>query len=171
VKQVSEDIRKMTARGPTARPVSAFRASRQAGDIKKARWSGSTAPAPAPEFTARASPTPSPRAHDKGEGTIGCLSKDETLINEVEGVVEDVGDLVGGASAACRRSSGFADRPQTSSPTSRAAVELRLQPLEDKYHLDRSWSTIRAVKRELRAGFDVDTTNPNLPPHYRTITT
>src|SRR5690349_8233664 len=33
---------------------------------------------------------------DKGEGTIGRLTKDETLINEVESTVETVGDLVGG---------------------------------------------------------------------------
>src|SRR5882724_7916047 len=33
---------------------------------------------------------------DKGEGTVGRLTKDETLINEVQGVVEGVNDFVGG---------------------------------------------------------------------------
>src|SRR6185369_7778962 len=35
---------------------------------------------------------------DKGEGTIGKLTKDETLINEVQGTVEGVNDFVGGIS-------------------------------------------------------------------------
>ena len=35
---------------------------------------------------------------DRGEGTLGRLTKDEKLINEVEGVAESVGDFVGGVS-------------------------------------------------------------------------
>ncbi len=35
---------------------------------------------------------------NRGEGTLGRLSKDEKLINEVEGTVENIGDFVGGIS-------------------------------------------------------------------------
>ena len=35
---------------------------------------------------------------ERGEGTLGRLTKDEKLINEVEGVAESVGEFVGGLS-------------------------------------------------------------------------
>lgn len=71
---------------------------------------------------------------DRGEGSAGRLLKDETLINEVEGVVSDVRDFTGGISRVqtivglrseyLLRANGF-----------KSFLELRLQPREDKYYM------------------------------------
>lgn len=71
---------------------------------------------------------------DKGEGTLGRLSKDDTLINEVEGVASDIREFTGGItrlqtvvglrSEYLLRANGF-----------KSFMELRLQPREDKYYL------------------------------------
>ncbi len=45
---------------------------------------------------ALSTPTTSPTRIDAAKGTIGRLTKDETLINEVQGVAEGVNDYVGG---------------------------------------------------------------------------
>jgi phospholipid/cholesterol/gamma-HCH transport system substrate-binding protein len=105
---------------------------------------------------------------DRGEGTVGKLTKDETLINEVNNVVEGVGDLVGGI-ARTQTVIGLRNDYNFQSNTIKSYVELRLQPREDKYYSIELINDPRG-----RTSFeqtDVDTTNPNQPPHYREIRT
>lgn len=70
----------------------------------------------------------------RGEGTVGRLTQDETLIDEVEGVVEGVGDIVGGISrlqtiVELRSEYNFIAN------TFKNYVSLRIQPREDRYYL------------------------------------
>jgi phospholipid/cholesterol/gamma-HCH transport system substrate-binding protein len=70
----------------------------------------------------------------RGEGTLGRLTQDETLIDEVEGVVEGVGDIVGGISrlqtiVELRSEYNFLAN------TFKNYVSLRIQPREDRYYL------------------------------------
>ncbi|MBI4704665.1 MAG: MCE family protein [Deltaproteobacteria bacterium] len=105
---------------------------------------------------------------DRGEGTVGRLTKDETLINEVESVVEGVGDLVGGIGRV-QTVVGLRTDYNFLANTIKSYVELRLQPAEDKYYMIEVVNDPRGS-----TGFeqiDVDTTNPNDPPHYREIRT
>jgi phospholipid/cholesterol/gamma-HCH transport system substrate-binding protein len=105
---------------------------------------------------------------DRGEGTVGRLTKDETLINEVEGAVEGVGDIVGGVSR-LQTIIGLRADYNFVSNTLKSYVELRLQPAEDKYYLievindPRGKTTIEQT--------DVDTTDPTRPLHYRDVRT
>jgi phospholipid/cholesterol/gamma-HCH transport system substrate-binding protein len=105
---------------------------------------------------------------DKGEGTVGRLTKDETLINEVQGVVEDVGDFVGTLNR-FQTIVGLRADYNFVSNTIKSYVELRLQPAEDKYYeIDvindpRGFTSFQQV--------DVDTTNPTQPAHYREVRT
>src|SRR4029079_18263384 len=105
---------------------------------------------------------------DRGEGTIGKLTKDEALINEVQGVAEGVNDYVD----SLRRLQtivGLRSDYNFLANTIKSYVELRLQPRDDKY------SHIQLINDPRgRTSFtqtDVDTTNPNDPAHYRTVTT
>ena len=77
--------------------------------------------------------TRSPPASTAEKGTIGKLSKDETTINEVNNIVEGVGDLVGGIA---RTQTVIALRNDYffQSNGIKSYVELRLQPREDKYY-------------------------------------
>jgi phospholipid/cholesterol/gamma-HCH transport system substrate-binding protein len=101
---------------------------------------------------------------DRGEGTLGRLSKDETLINEVEEVVEGVGDFVGGIGRLQTIVSLRADYNFLAN-TIKSYVALRLQPAEDKYYLielvndPRGLTTIEQI--------DVQSTHPQDPPSYR----
>jgi len=105
---------------------------------------------------------------DKGEGTVGRLTKDETLINEVQGVVEDVGDFVGTLHR-FQTIVGLRADYNFVSNTIKNYVELRLQPSEDKYYeIDvindpRGFTSFQQV--------DVDTTDPTKPAHYREVRT
>lgn len=103
---------------------------------------------------------------DRGEGTLGRLTKDETLINEVEGVVEDVGNFVGGIS---RLQTIVALRSdfQFRSGTVKSYVRLKLQPREDKYYAIELVNDPRGATRIEQV--DVQTTNPNEPAEYREI--
>ena len=105
---------------------------------------------------------------DRGEGTIGRLTKDETLINEVQGVAEGVNDYVGGISRLQTQVGLRADFNFLAN-TLKSYVELRLQPREDKYYVIELINDPRGKTTFSQA--DVDTTNPNEPAHYRTITT
>jgi phospholipid/cholesterol/gamma-HCH transport system substrate-binding protein len=105
---------------------------------------------------------------DRGEGTIGKLTKDETTINEINNVVEGVGDLVGGIARtqviiALRNDYLF------QANSIKSFVELRLQPREDKYYAIELINDPRG--KTSFEQIDVDTTNPNDPPHYREIRT
>ncbi|MBK7586024.1 MAG: MCE family protein [Myxococcales bacterium] len=105
---------------------------------------------------------------ERGEGTLGRLSKDEKLINEVEGVAEGVGEFVGGIN---RLQTIVALRTdyQFLASTVKSYVELRLQPREDKYYSIEVVNDPRGLTRFEQ--IDVDTTNPNDPPHYREVRT
>jgi phospholipid/cholesterol/gamma-HCH transport system substrate-binding protein len=105
---------------------------------------------------------------DRGEGTIGRLSKDEALINEVQGVAEGVNDYVD----SLRRLQtivGLRSDYNFLANTIKSYVELRLQPREDKYYLIELINDPRGKTSFTQT--DVDTTNPNDPAHYRTVTT
>lgn len=105
---------------------------------------------------------------ERGEGTLGRLTRDEKLINEVEGVAETVGDFVGGLS---RLQTIVVLRTdyQFLSSTVKSYVELRLQPREDKYYLIEVVNDPKGLTRYEQ--IDVDTTNTNDPPHYREVRT
>lgn len=105
---------------------------------------------------------------DRGEGTVGRLTKDETLINEVEDVVEGVSDIVGGVSR-LQTIVGLRTDYNFLANTVKSYVELRLQPQEDKYYLFEFVNDPRGLTSVEQ--IDVDTTNPNDPPHYREIRT
>jgi phospholipid/cholesterol/gamma-HCH transport system substrate-binding protein len=105
---------------------------------------------------------------DKGEGTVGRLTKDETLINEVQGVVEGVGDFVGGISR-LQTIIGLRADYNFVSNTIKSYVELRLQPAEDKYYLIEVINDPRG--RTTVEQTDVDTTDPTRPSHYRDVKT
>jgi phospholipid/cholesterol/gamma-HCH transport system substrate-binding protein len=105
---------------------------------------------------------------DRGEGTIGRLTKDEALINEVQGVAEGVNDYVD----SLRRLQaivGLRSDYNFLANTIKSYVELRLQPREDKYYLIELINDPRGLTTFTQT--DVDTTNPNEPAHYRTVTT
>jgi phospholipid/cholesterol/gamma-HCH transport system substrate-binding protein len=105
---------------------------------------------------------------DKGEGTVGKLTKDETLINEVQGVVEGVGDFVGGITR-LQTIIGLRADYNFVSNTIKSYVELRLQPSEDKYYLIEVINDPRG--KTSFEQIDVDTTDPTRPPHFREVRT
>ena len=105
---------------------------------------------------------------DRGEGTVGRLTKDETLINEIESTVETVGDLVGGIGRLQTVVSLRSDYNFLANSL-KSYVELRLQPSEDKYYSIEIISDPRG--KTSFEQIDVDTTNPNQPAHYREIRT
>jgi phospholipid/cholesterol/gamma-HCH transport system substrate-binding protein len=105
---------------------------------------------------------------DKGEGTVGRLTKDETLINEVQGVVEGVNDFVGGITR-LQTIIGLRADYNFVSNTIKSYVELRLQPSEDKYYLIEVINDPRG--KTSFEQIDVDTTDPTRPPHYREVRT
>ncbi len=158
VKQITDDLRKLTASAdagggkPGDLRSTAERVNRAAGNLESVLKH-------ADNVAARI---------DKGEGTIGRLTKDETLINEVENVVEDVGDLVGGIGRV-QTVVGLRADYNFLANTVKSYVELRLQPSEDKYYVIELVNDPRG-KTSIEQ-IDVDTTNPNLPPHYREVRT
>ena len=105
---------------------------------------------------------------DKGEGTIGRLSKDETLINEVQGVAEGVNDYVGNISR-LQTIVGLRSDYNFLANTVKSYVEVRLQPREDKYYLIELVNDPRGKTSFTQT--DTDTTDPRAPAHYRTVTT
>ncbi len=105
---------------------------------------------------------------ERGEGTLGRLSKDEKLINEVEGAVENVGDFLGGVSRLQTIVSLRTDY-QFLASTVKSYLEIRLQPREDKYYMIEVVNDPKGLTRFEQ--IDVDTTNINDPPHYREVRT
>lgn len=106
-------------------------------------------------------------AVDRGEGNLGRLVRDESLIDEVQGAAEGVNDLVGPI-ARLQTIVGLRSEYNFISNTLRSYVELRLQPREDKYYLLEivddprgSTSTTSTI---------TDTTDPTQTPHVRTVT-
>jgi phospholipid/cholesterol/gamma-HCH transport system substrate-binding protein len=105
---------------------------------------------------------------DEGKGTIGRLTKDETLINEVQGVAEGVNDYVGGI-VRLQTIVGLRTDYNFLANTIKSYVSVRLQPREDKYYVIELINDPRGYTSFSQQ--DVDTTNPTQPAHYRTITT
>jgi phospholipid/cholesterol/gamma-HCH transport system substrate-binding protein len=103
---------------------------------------------------------------ERGEGTLGRLSKDEKLINEVQGAAEGVNEFIGGVSRLQTIVSLRTDF-QFRSQAVKSFVELRLQPREDKYYSIEIVNDPRgSTKIE---DVNVQTTNPNEPGQYREI--
>jgi phospholipid/cholesterol/gamma-HCH transport system substrate-binding protein len=105
---------------------------------------------------------------DRGEGTVGRLTKDDALINEVQGVAEGVNDYVSNL-VRLQTIVGLRSDYNFLANTIKTYVELRLQPREDKYYVLELINDPRGFTSFTDTS--VDTTNPNLPAHYRTITT
>jgi phospholipid/cholesterol/gamma-HCH transport system substrate-binding protein len=70
----------------------------------------------------------------RGEGTIGRLTTDETLIDEVEGVAEGVGDIVGSI-ARLRTIVELRSEYNFLANTFKTYFSLRLEPREGRYFL------------------------------------
>jgi phospholipid/cholesterol/gamma-HCH transport system substrate-binding protein len=157
VRQITEDVRQITA---------ANQGNGQPGNVKDTI-----------EHLDRASRSLEDALHhidntaariDEGKGTIGRLTKDETLINEVQGVAEGVNEYVGGI-VRLQTIVGLRSDYNFLANTIKDYVELRLQPREDKYYVIELINDPRGYTSFQQQ--DVDTTNPTQPAHYRTITT
>ena len=105
---------------------------------------------------------------DKGEGTIGKLTKDDALVNEVQGVAEGVNDYVQNITR-LQTIVSLRGEYYFLSNTIKSYVELRLQPTEDKYYLFQLINDPRGLTKVTDES--VQTTNTTLPANYRTITT
>jgi phospholipid/cholesterol/gamma-HCH transport system substrate-binding protein len=105
---------------------------------------------------------------DRGEGTIGRLSKDETLINEVQGVAEGVNDYVGGL-IRLQTVVGLRTDYNFLANTIKDYVELRLQPREDKYYILQLINDPRGLTSVQQQ--TTTSTNPTMPGTYQTTTT
>jgi phospholipid/cholesterol/gamma-HCH transport system substrate-binding protein len=105
---------------------------------------------------------------DRGEGTIGKLTKDDQLVNEVQGVAEGVNDYVQNITR-LQTIVGLRSDYNFLANSIKSYVALRLQPAEDKYY------EIELINdpRGLTSITDsiVQTNNPVVgPPESRTIT-
>ncbi len=105
---------------------------------------------------------------ERGEGTLGRLSKDEKLINEVEGITEGVNDFVGGLTRVNTIVNLRTDYQFLSSAV-KSYVGVRIQPREDKYYLIQIVNDPRG--NTLIEQTDVSSTNPNEPNQYREVKT
>jgi phospholipid/cholesterol/gamma-HCH transport system substrate-binding protein len=105
---------------------------------------------------------------DRGEGTIGRLTKDDALINEVQGVAEGVNDYVQDITR-LQTIVGLRSDYNFLANTIKSYVELRLQPREDKYYVIELINDPQGLTSITNT--TVDTTNPTQPSHYNTITT
>ncbi len=162
VKDVTNDVRDMMKKGEPLAAGGAGTPGQKPGEIRtsierieKASESLQSALGHADNIAARI---------DRGEGTVGRLTKDETLVNEVESVVEDVGDLVGGIGRV-RTVVGLRTDYNFLANTIKSYVELRLQPTLDKYYMIELVNDPRG-KTSIEQT-TVDTTNPNQPSSYR----
>jgi phospholipid/cholesterol/gamma-HCH transport system substrate-binding protein len=105
---------------------------------------------------------------DRGEGTVGKLTKDEQLVNEVQGVAEGINDYVQNISR-LQTVVGLRSDYNFLANTIKSYVSLRLQPREDKYYEIELINDPRGFTSITDTS--VKTTNPNEPASYRTITT
>jgi phospholipid/cholesterol/gamma-HCH transport system substrate-binding protein len=159
VRETTNEVRELTAKADTGKPGSEGEVRQIIDKVNRASNSLESALKNIDDVTGRL---------DRGEGTLGRLSKDEKLINEVEGVTEDIGDFVGGL-ARIRTIVGLRTDYQFLGNGVKSYVELRLQPSEDKYYLIEVVNDPHGLTSYEQV--DVDTTNPNSPPHYREIRT
>jgi phospholipid/cholesterol/gamma-HCH transport system substrate-binding protein len=103
---------------------------------------------------------------ERGEGTLGRLTKDEKLIDEIEGVAEGVGEYVSSLSQ-LRTILSLRTDYQFRAQTVKSFVELRLQPREDKFYSVEIVNDPRGLTRIEQ--INVNTTNPNDPNQYQEI--
>jgi len=103
---------------------------------------------------------------ERGEGTLGRLTKDEKLIDEIEGVAENVGTYVSSLSQ-LRTIVSLRNDYQFRAQTVKSYVELRLQPREDKFYSVEIVNDPRGLTRIEQV--NVSTTNPNEPNQYQEI--
>jgi phospholipid/cholesterol/gamma-HCH transport system substrate-binding protein len=105
---------------------------------------------------------------ERGEGTLGRLSKDEHLINEVEGIAEGVGSFVGGLNRV-QTIVALRNDFQFLAGTVKSFVEIQIQPREDKYY------SIEVVNDPRGATsieqIDVESNRSGEFAHYREIRT
>jgi phospholipid/cholesterol/gamma-HCH transport system substrate-binding protein len=103
---------------------------------------------------------------DRGEGTIGKLTKDDQLVNEVQGVAEGVNDYVQNITR-LQTIVGLRSDYNFLANSIKSYVALRLQPQEDKYY------EIELINdpRGLTSITDtiVQTNDPTKTPESRTI--
>ncbi len=154
IRQVTADVREFTQKSPDP--------NGKPGEVRSALERIDRASASL-ESTLKSADNIAARI-DRGEGTVGRLVKDETLINEVETVVQDVGDLVGGISR-LQTVVGLRTDYNFLRNTVKTYVELRLQPAVDKYYMVQLVNDPRG-KTSIEQT-TVDTTNPNEPSSYR----
>ena len=105
---------------------------------------------------------------DRGEGTIGKLTKDEQLVNEVQGVAEGVNDYVQSLTR-LQTIVGLRSDYLFLANSIKTYVQLRLQPKEDKYYLLEFINDPRGVVSITQS--DVTTANSTMPQAYSTKTT
>jgi len=105
---------------------------------------------------------------ERGEGTLGRLSKDEHLINEVEGIAEGVGSFVGNLNRV-QTIVTLRNDFQFLAGTIKSYVEVRIQPREDKYYSIEVVNDPRGATTIEQT--DVETDNPNEPLHSREVRT
>jgi phospholipid/cholesterol/gamma-HCH transport system substrate-binding protein len=103
---------------------------------------------------------------ERGEGTLGRLTKDEKLIDEIEGVAESVGTYVSSLSQ-LRTIVSLRTDYQFRAQTVKNFVELRLQPREDKFYSVEIVNDPRGLTRVEQV--NVNTTNPNDPNQFQEI--
>ena len=101
---------------------------------------------------------------DKGDGTLGRLTNDNTLINEVEGVASDIHEFTSGISR-LQTVVGLRSEYYIRSNGIKSYVEVRLQPREDKYYMIELISDPRG--KTTLTQIDVNSTDPNKPAFYR----
>jgi len=159
VRATTQEIKELTAKAETGKPETAGEIRQIVEKVNRASNSLESALKNIDDVTGRI---------DRGEGTLGRLSKDEKLINEVEGVAENVGDFIGGISR-IQTMVGLRTDYQFLGNGVKSYVELRLQPSEDKYYLIEVINDPHGLTRYEQV--DIDTTNPNQPPHYREVHT
>jgi phospholipid/cholesterol/gamma-HCH transport system substrate-binding protein len=105
---------------------------------------------------------------DRGEGTVGKLTKDDALVNEVQGVAEGVNDYVQNLSR-LQTVVGLRSDYNFLANTIKSYVELRLQPREDKYYVIELVNDPNGLTSITQT--TTDTTNPSSASHYTTINT
>jgi phospholipid/cholesterol/gamma-HCH transport system substrate-binding protein len=103
---------------------------------------------------------------ERGEGTLGRLSKDDKLINEIENVTESVGSYVSGLQQ-LRTVLSLRSDYQFRAQSVKSFVELRLQPREDKFYSIEIVNDPRGLTKIQQ--INVNTTNPNDPNQFQEI--
>jgi phospholipid/cholesterol/gamma-HCH transport system substrate-binding protein len=103
---------------------------------------------------------------ERGEGTLGRLTKDEKLINDVSDAAHTVNNYVQGLNQ-MRTILSLRSDYQFRVQTVKSFVELRLQPREDKFYSIEIVNDPRGLTKIQQV--NVNTTNPNEPNQYQEI--